>query len=86
MLALSSLAGFTAHARVEGESIGLGRPFQSGVWAVQWPDGANHEGLLTLLWANGNPVRHRATQEMRHGICVVGRVQAKPGLLGILLQ
>jgi len=79
---------------VEGEAIGLGHPFQPGVWAVQWPDGANHEGLLTLLWAGGNAVRHRATQEMRQGpprfigcgIRVLGGVEVQPGALGVLFQ
>jgi hypothetical protein len=37
------------------------------------------------LWADGDAVRHRATQEMQHGICVVGRVQVKPCLFGIRL-
>ncbi len=39
-----------------------------------------------MLWADSDPVRHRATQEMGHGIRLVCGVEFQPGLLGILLQ
>jgi hypothetical protein len=31
-------------------------PLQSGVRPIQWTDGADHEGLATLLRADGDPV------------------------------
>ena len=77
---------FTAHPRVQRESIGLGHPFQSRIGSVQWPNGADHEGLLTLLWADRDPVRYRTTQEIGHGTRVVCGVEFQPGLLRILLQ
>jgi len=66
--------------------IGLCYPFQSGVRSAQRPDGADHERLLTLLWADRDPVRYRTAQKMGHRIRVVCGVEVQPGLLGILLQ
>ncbi len=91
---LVSLVAFATHARVEGKPVGLGHPFQPWVRAracpavsgIQWPDGADHERLLTLLWADGDPVRHGIAQEMRHGIRIVCGIEIQPGTLGILLQ
>ena len=71
---------------MQGESVGLGDPFQSGVRPIEWADGANHEGLATLLRADGDPIRHGTTQKMRHGIGVFRRVEVQPGVVGILLQ
>jgi hypothetical protein len=71
---------------VEREPVGLSHPFQSRVRAVQWPDGADHERLLTLLWADSDPVRHGTAQEMGHGVRIVCGVKFQPCLLGILLQ
>ena len=39
-----------------------------------------------MLWANGDPIRHGTTQEMRHGVRAVCGLQFQPGALGILLQ
>jgi hypothetical protein len=40
----------------------------------------------TLLWADGDPIRHRTAQNLRHGIVVVCGLQFQPGALGVLLQ
>ena len=37
---------------MQGEPVGLGDAFQSGIRSIQWPDGANHEGLAPLLRVN----------------------------------
>ena len=50
--------------------------------------------ILTLLWTDIDPVRHRATQDLGHGLPhfigyglrVFARIQVKLGLLGILFQ
>ena len=68
---------------MQGESVGLGYPFQSGVRPIEWADGANHEGLASLLRANADTVGHGATQEMRHGIGVFRRVEVQPSVVGI---
>jgi len=47
---------------MQGESIGLGYPFQSGVRAIQWTDEANHEGLVPLLRTDGDTVGHRTAE------------------------
>ncbi len=85
-LAFVLLMSFAAHPRVEGEAIGLGHSLQSGVRSVQRTDGANHEGLATLLRADGDPVGDGTTQKMRHGIGVVCGLQFQPGALGVLFQ
>ncbi len=74
------------HPRVEGKPVGLGHPFQSRIGSVQWPDGADHERLLTLLWADRDPVRYRTAQEMGHRIRVVCGAEVQPGAFCILLQ
>mgnify|MGYP006891288401 CR=1 FL=1 len=71
---------------MKGEPVGLGHSLQSGIRSVQGADGANHEGLATLLRADGDPIRHGTTQKMRHGIRVVCGLQFQPGALGVLLQ
>jgi len=71
---------------VQGKSIGLGDAFQSGIRPVEWADGANHEGFATLLWADGDPIRHGTAQDMRHGIRLVCGIEFQPGALGVLLQ
>jgi hypothetical protein len=38
-------------------------------------DGADHEGLAPLLWANGNPVRDGTTHNLGHGIRVFGKIE-----------
>ena len=43
------LMALASHSRVEGIPVGPGRSFHSRIWVVQWPDGADHEGLFTLL-------------------------------------
>jgi hypothetical protein len=77
---------FAAHARVQGKPVGLGNALQPGIWPVQRADGADHEGLASLLRADCNPVRDGTTQDLRHGIGVFGRVEVQPGALSILLQ
>lgn len=43
------LVALAAHPPVEGKPVGPGRSFHSRIWAVQWPDDADHEGFLILL-------------------------------------
>ena len=50
---------------------------------MEWANGANHEGLATLLWADGDTVGHRTAQNMGHGISLFGGVEFQPGVLGI---
>ena len=71
---------------VEVEAIGLGDAFQSGIRPVEWADGANHEGLATLLRADGDPVGDGTAQKMRHGISLFGGVEFQPGAFGVLFQ
>jgi hypothetical protein len=80
------LMPLTAHAGVQGESVGLGDAFQSGIRAIHWTDGANHEGLAPLLRADGDPVGDGTAEDMEHSIGVVCGIEVQPGVLGILLQ
>ena len=50
------LIPLTADPGVERETIGPGHPLQSGIRSVQRADGADHERLTSLLWANGYAV------------------------------
>ena len=68
---------------MQGEYLGLGYPLQSGIMSVQRTYGANHERFTSLLRADGDPVGHGATQELRHGIGVFRRVEVQPGVVGI---
>ena len=52
-----------------------------------------HSGVIggldadaTLLWADGDTVRHRTAQNVGHGIGVFGGVGFQPGALGVLFQ
>ena len=56
---------------MQGESVGLGDPFQSGVRPVEWADGANHEGLAPLLWADGDPVGDGTAEDLKRGIALI---------------
>ena len=69
-----------------GDPVGLGYPFQSGVRPIQRADGADHEGLATLLWADGDTVGDGATQNLWHGIGVFSRIEIQPSALGVLFQ
>ena len=40
----------------------------------------------TLLWADGDSIRHGTAQNLRHGIVVVCGLQFQPGVLDILFQ
>ena len=51
---------------------GAGGAREGGIRPVEWADGANHEGLATLLLADGDTVGHTAAQNLRHGIGVLG--------------
>ena len=80
------LMPLTAHGGVDGEAVGFGYPFQSRIRPIQRADGADHEGLATLLRADGDTVGHRTAQDMGHGISLFGWIQVQPCALAILLQ
>ena len=48
-LTLALLVSFAAQLGMEGEAVGLGDALQSGIRSVQRTDGANNEGLATVL-------------------------------------
>ena len=75
-----------AHTGVQGGAVGFGDTFQSGIRPVPLADGANHEGLATLLRADRDPIRHGTTQKVRHSIRVVCGLQFQPGALGVQFQ
>lgn len=63
-----------------------GHPLQSGIGAIQWSYGANHEGFAPLLRADGDPVGDGTAENLGHSISILGWVEIQPGALGILLQ
>ena len=71
---------------MQGEPVGLGYAFQSGIRSIQWPDGANHEGLAPQLRPDSDTIGDRAAQDLGHGIVVFSRVEFQPGALGIPFQ
>ena len=75
-----------AHPGVQGETISLGHPFQSGVRPIHWTEGADHEGLAPLLWAERYTVGDGAAQNLWHSIGILGGLEVQPGALGILFQ
>ena len=81
-----SFVSLTSHPGVQGEPVDLGHPFQSGIRSVQGPDGADHERVLSLLWADGYAVGYGTAEYLGHGIGVVCGFEFQPSALGILLQ
>jgi hypothetical protein len=61
-----------AYTRMEGKSVGLGHPLQSGIRSAQRMDGADHERFTPLLWADGYAVGDGAAQDLWHGIGILG--------------
>ena len=49
-------------------------------------DSSSHEGLAALLRADGDPIRHGTTQDMRHGIRLVCGIEFQPGALDVLCE
>jgi hypothetical protein len=49
-------------------------------------DSSSHEGLAALLRADGDPIRHGTTQNMRHGIRLVCGIEFQPGALDVLCE
>ena len=43
------------------------------------------DSLARLLRADGNPIRHGTSENMRHGIRIVCGIQSQPDLFGIVL-